>query len=181
MAFTDFFQSMSSNSRRESLAKPLLRGPNPYAEHIKNHPNHQIFVEKLRNLDGPMVKLVNEVDDDPSPPTSFEFINSFRFAPDVEQLDPAFVCGCDCPQSGCDDPKECECLDDYDMDPELRRFSYTKHGKVVRDNRFCLIECNSKCSCGPECSSRVVQNGRKIPLEIFKTKDKGWGGLYFKF
>ena len=38
-----------------------------------------------------------------------------------------------------------------------------------------MTECNKYCTCGPNCRNRVVQKGRKVVLEIFKTDDKGWG------
>ncbi|KAK8166756.1 hypothetical protein IWX90DRAFT_222423 [Phyllosticta citrichinensis] len=44
------------------------------------------------------------------------------------------------------------------------------------ERRTAIYECNLKCKCGPTCKTRVVQHGRKIPLEIFKTPDgRGWG------
>lgn len=41
--------------------------------------------------------------------------------------------------------------------------------------RHPIYECNLKCPCGPVCKSRLVQKGRKVPLTIFKTKNRGWG------
>ncbi|KAK7511662.1 hypothetical protein IWZ03DRAFT_65742 [Phyllosticta citriasiana] len=44
------------------------------------------------------------------------------------------------------------------------------------ERRHPIYECNTKCKCGPGCKTRVVQHGRKVPLEIFKTSDgRGWG------
>lgn len=37
-----------------------------------------------------------------------------------------------------------------------------------------IIECNKKCKC-KNCKNRVVQNGLQIKLELFKTREKGWG------
>jgi [histone H3]-lysine9 N-trimethyltransferase SUV39H len=47
--------------------------------------------------------------------------------------------------------------------------------QFYREQRHPIYECNVKCHCGPVCKSRVVQKGRKVPLTIFKTKDRGWG------
>lgn len=44
-----------------------------------------------------------------------------------------------------------------------------------REQRHCIYECNINCACGPICKSRVAQKGRKVPLTIFKTADRGWG------
>lgn len=47
--------------------------------------------------------------------------------------------------------------------------------KFYGDERHPIYECNMNCKCGPVCKSRVVQKGRKVPLTIFKTRDRGWG------
>jgi histone-lysine N-methyltransferase SUV39H len=31
------------------------------------------------------------------------------------------------------------------------------------------------CSCGSICPNRVAQKPRDVPLQIFKTKHRGWG------
>ncbi|CAH8565586.1 unnamed protein product [Heterobilharzia americana] len=38
-----------------------------------------------------------------------------------------------------------------------------------------VYECNSLCPCDSLCPFRVVQLGRKVPLCIFRTRDRGWG------
>ena len=43
------------------------------------------------------------------------------------------------------------------------------------DSRHTIYECNERCRCGPRCKNRNVQWGRGIPLQIFKTKERGWG------
>jgi len=42
-------------------------------------------------------------------------------------------------------------------------------------NRHVVYECNKSCFCGSSCPNKVVQNGRKVPLEIFKTENRGFG------
>lgn len=44
------------------------------------------------------------------------------------------------------------------------------------ESRDPIYECQSACSCSENCSNRVVERGRKIPLNIFRTDDnRGWG------
>jgi histone-lysine N-methyltransferase SUV39H len=44
------------------------------------------------------------------------------------------------------------------------------------NSRHPIYECNDNCRCGPNCRNRNVQFGRKVELEIFKTKSgRGWG------
>jgi histone-lysine N-methyltransferase SUV39H len=70
-----------------------------------------------------------------------------------------------------------------------KRFPYSKGtGLLVRsyiDSGYPIYECNKNCGCGGSdeytCKSRVVQNGRKVGFEIFKTRDRGWGKFYQTF
>ncbi|KAI5370234.1 Putative SET domain-containing protein [Septoria linicola] len=65
-----------------------------------------------------------------------------------------------------------------------KRFPYSKPKvggiqtmvSFYREERYPIFECNINCRCGPRCKSRLVQNGRKVPLVIFNTgADQGWG------
>ncbi|PWN19283.1 SET domain-containing protein, partial [Microstroma glucosiphilum] len=40
---------------------------------------------------------------------------------------------------------------------------------------MCIFECTKACGCSDDCPNRVVQKGRTVPLEVFKTKMCGWG------
>jgi histone-lysine N-methyltransferase SUV39H len=58
-------------------------------------------------------------------------------------------------------------------------FPFSKNtGLLVKSylgQRWPIYECNDNCACGPICKSRVVQKGRTVGLEIFRTKNRGWG------
>ncbi|KAK5123172.1 hypothetical protein LTR85_003370 [Meristemomyces frigidus] len=66
-----------------------------------------------------------------------------------------------------------------------KRFPYAKPNldervpstlrSFYREQRHPIYECNQNCNCGPVCKSRVVQKGRRVPLTIFKTPNRGWG------
>ncbi|KAK5137397.1 hypothetical protein LTR08_008975 [Meristemomyces frigidus] len=61
-----------------------------------------------------------------------------------------------------------------------KRFPYQKSDPSTlvffyREQRHPIYECNLNCNCGPLCKSRVVQKGRRVPLTIFKTPNRGWG------
>jgi len=43
------------------------------------------------------------------------------------------------------------------------------------NSRHAIYECNLRCECGADCKTRVVQKERQVPLEIFKTTNRGWG------
>ncbi|KAL7273341.1 hypothetical protein RUND412_003807 [Rhizina undulata] len=135
-----------------------------------DHPETLLFQQKLDKIKGPPLTLVNDVDDDPSPPLGFEFIDELRRRENVPERKIEFEWGCDCGIGGCT-PEACQCIQEM----HDNEFAYTVGGKVARDSAHFLIECNQYCRCGPGCRNRVVQKGRQLPLEIFKTEKKGWG------
>nr|POE47405.1 histone-lysine n-methyltransferase, h3 lysine-9 specific dim-5 [Quercus suber] len=58
--------------------------------------------------------------------------------------------------------------------PQDRQVAVTLR-KHYRETRNVIYECNDHCNCGPNCKSRLVQKGRRVPLTIFKTENRGWG------
>ncbi|CAL8279501.1 unnamed protein product [Merluccius merluccius] len=56
---------------------------------------------------------------------------------------------------------------------------YDKAGRLLPE--FCMeeppliFECNHACSCRRTCKNRVVQNGLRTRLQLFRTPKKGWG------
>uniref|UniRef100_A0A3Q1HDX2 Euchromatic histone-lysine N-methyltransferase 1b n=1 Tax=Anabas testudineus TaxID=64144 RepID=A0A3Q1HDX2_ANATE len=56
---------------------------------------------------------------------------------------------------------------------------YDKNGRLLPE--FCreepplVFECNHACSCWRTCKNRVVQNGLRTRLQLFRTSKKGWG------
>lgn len=58
-------------------------------------------------------------------------------------------------------------------------FAYNRNGKLKRElvqwPRTPIWECNSRCSCTEDCRNRVVQKGRTVGLDVFKSLNKGWG------
>ena len=43
--------------------------------------------------------------------------------------------------------------------------------KIVQEG-YLVYECNSMCSCNKTCPNRVLQNGIRVKLEVFKTDNK---------
>ena len=102
---------------------------------------------------------------------------------------------------GCEYSRVCDCLEYAPVDGARltqeqralyeagetigvpKRFPYAspfvKHAYCLVDfyltQREMIYECNAKCNCGEDCKTRVVQKGRQVPLEIFKTNKRGWG------
>jgi histone-lysine N-methyltransferase SUV39H len=45
----------------------------------------------------------------------------------------------------------------------------------LHDSKVPLYECHQGCACSNDCPNRVVERGRTIPLQIFRTEERGWG------
>uniref|UniRef100_A0A4W6G3Z0 Euchromatic histone-lysine N-methyltransferase 1a n=1 Tax=Lates calcarifer TaxID=8187 RepID=A0A4W6G3Z0_LATCA len=117
------------------------------------------------------VTCVNGVDSEPCP-------ENFKYIPD------------NCVTSALDIDKDithiqhCSCTDDCSssacMCGQLSlRCWYDNEGRLPLD--FCqreppvLFECNHACSCWRTCRNRVVQNGQRVRLQLFRTQKMGWG------
>ncbi|XP_034027154.1 histone-lysine N-methyltransferase EHMT1-like [Thalassophryne amazonica] len=80
--------------------------------------------------------------------------------------------------------QHCSCTDDCSSSTCIcgqlsQRCWYDNEGRLPLD--FCqreppvLFECNHACSCWRTCRNRVVQNGIKVRLQLFRTPAMGWG------
>jgi [histone H3]-lysine9 N-trimethyltransferase SUV39H len=130
---------------------------------------------------------VNTVDDE-GPPDDFKFIEQYDFTKGTNDTDPNALYGCECLHDndgdiGCEN-ESCECLADCgtDEDGQPLGFPYATNGDKegcllpkYLDHRHVVYECNKLCSCGDQCKNKVVQRGRTVKLEIFKTEARGWG------
>ncbi|MCJ1469168.1 hypothetical protein MMC07_007801 [Pseudocyphellaria aurata] len=165
-----------------ALTSPRIEIPiaNATAKELKRH-----FLRNLGNLTGPPVELINEIDDS-SPPVSFNFVNSSIIGEGVETVDEGFMSGCNCRDEngrncGCE-YRTCGCLQHSAKDERGNlHFPYSagKNQGFLRNfylnSRHHIYECNKNCNCRANCKNKVVQHGRQVRLEIFKTKDRGWG------
>ncbi|KAE9613009.1 putative histone-lysine N-methyltransferase transcription factor C2H2 family [Lupinus albus] len=91
--------------------------------------------------------------------------------------------GCACPYSTCC-PETCDHVylfgNDYDDakdifgKPMRGRFPYDENGRVILEEGYLVYECNKMCRCNKSCPNRILQNGVRVRLEVFKTEKKGW-------
>ncbi|TGJ78423.1 hypothetical protein E0Z10_g10341 [Xylaria hypoxylon] len=67
---------------------------------------------------------------------------------------------------------------------KLRKKPYAYHSNGARTghlrskmltSRNPIYECHESCICSPDCPNRVVERGRKVPLQVFRTENRGWG------
>ncbi|KAK0175942.1 hypothetical protein PV328_000131 [Microctonus aethiopoides] len=95
-------------------------------------------------------------------------------------LDPEFLCCCDC-EDDCQDKSKCQCW-------QLTMQGATFGGRVPNHAvgyvykrlpepvTTGIYECNSRCKCSVKtCLNRVVQHPLSLKLQVFKTAPRGWG------
>ena len=119
------------------------------------------------NTDPAPIMVENDVDLE-GPPENFEYINDYKPGPDIEiPNDP--IIGCEC--EDCSTSKSMCCPGQFGVE-----YAYYKHKRLRITPGRPIYECNKRCKCGPECSNRVVQQGRKHKVCIFRTRNgRGWG------
>ncbi|XP_059056752.1 histone-lysine N-methyltransferase SETDB1-B [Achroia grisella] len=93
-------------------------------------------------------------------------------------LDPEFLCGCDCTDD-CQDKSRCGC---WKMTLEGARtigldgpnvgYAYKRLPEPLPSG---IYECNSRCKCKQTCLNRVAQHPLQLKLQVFKTLNRGWG------
>ena len=141
------------------------------SERVNFERNIQLFRDKI-NKPWPNGKsgivVTNDVDIT-CPMMTFHYIRELKMPENVE-----FVpVSCECEDGICD--KKCSCATTENL-----KFPYNEDGTVNRPQNFPIYECNAGCSCACNtenpCPYRVVQRGRQVKFEIFKTANgRGWG------
>lgn len=127
----------------------------------------------------PPIRVCNDVDLD-TIDSSFNYIQH-NILSDAVPRPETDLFGCNC----CQEPKG-ETTQSVDGCTASSRCCARLAGELYaydRSNRrlrlpqgSAIYECNTRCSCDASCPNRLVQHGRKHPLELFKTNDgRGWG------
>lgn len=133
------------------------------------------------------VTVTNNVDN-ATFPEGFHFIQHSILRDGVVRADAGFKMGCECAQDGDCEYRGCYCIQDMEaksnkLGAPKKANAYLSKGpkagclrKEILDSRLVLYECHDSCVCSKDCSNRIVEQGRKVPLEIFRTADgRGWG------
>ena len=124
---------------------------------------------------------------------NFRFIDHSIVADDVPVAEESFRTGCDCADDEDCMYSTCQCLDEVelendgqegDLNTQTRRKLFAYHssgpkagllrGRILH-SREVIYECHEGCNCSLDCPNRVVERGRTVPLQIFRTEDRGWG------
>ncbi|KAF2300875.1 hypothetical protein GH714_017968 [Hevea brasiliensis] len=112
------------------------------------------------------VSLVNDVDEEKGP-AYFTYVATVKYIKPFKLMEPSY--GCNCRSACAPGDLNCSCNRKNGGD-----FPYTANGVLV-SRRPLVHECGPTCPCIPNCKNRVSQTGLKVRLEVFKTKDRGWG------
>lgn len=112
------------------------------------------------------VCLVNDVDDEKGP-AYFTYIPSLKYSKPFMKSNPSVGCQClgGCQPGG----TSCPCIQ--------KNGGYLPFNPlgVLMSYKTLVYECGSACSCPPNCRNRITQAGPKARVEVFKTKNRGWG------
>ncbi|CAA0837387.1 Histone-lysine N-methyltransferase- H3 lysine-9 specific SUVH3 [Striga hermonthica] len=112
------------------------------------------------------VALVNEVDGEKGP-TFFTYERELKYGKPFYSSNPSPACGC---KGGCQPGNtDCPCNQKNDgLAP------YSPLGGLLTEKTI-IYECGRTCPCPPNCRNRLSQSGIKARLEVFKTRNRGWG------
>jgi histone-lysine N-methyltransferase SUV39H len=116
----------------------------------------------------PPVRVINDIDDESTPPWEFHYTNHMWHGEGVPAPDMFNLPSCDC-HGGCDPKsKTCACLkrqqaitQEYTPD-----FAYDKRG-LLKHPDIPIFECNDLCLCGDECRNRVSWVHKKYCSKSF--------------
>lgn len=108
--------------------------------------------------------LFNDIDNDHDP-LYYEYLTRTVFPPFAFHHGSNGT-GCNC-VSGCAD--DCFCAMKNGGE-----FAYDRNGILLRGKPV-IFECGTFCQCPPSCKNRVSQKGVRNRLEVFRSRETGWG------
>lgn len=108
--------------------------------------------------------LVNDVDSEKGP-AYFTYSPSLKYAKPYGSSK-SLSCRC---SNGCQPATTCPCVE------KNNGYLPYSSGGILLSHNLIVHECGPSCLCPPSCRNRVSQTGLKLRLEVFKTKNKGWG------
>uniref|UniRef100_A0A914CZC6 Uncharacterized protein n=1 Tax=Acrobeloides nanus TaxID=290746 RepID=A0A914CZC6_9BILA len=175
----------SKNTTDEKL-KVTKAKPKPIVPKLKLKKGEKLLCEDYTNgSEDVPISVVNGVDQEDIPKIAYH-VSRYTEIPrlGLELIKSQEICSsCTC-TDGCLDPKKCKCqIKSEDRYYDLKQFNnmihikptYYKEGKLEEKIFSGIYECNKNCKCREDCKNRVTQNRINIPLQIFKTKEIGWG------
>ncbi|XP_051492412.1 histone-lysine N-methyltransferase EHMT1 isoform X7 [Apus apus] len=147
-----------------------IHGDSPL--HIAARENrYECVVDIARGYERIPIPCINSVDNEPCP-SNYKYVsqNCVTSPMDIDRnITHLQYCVCidDCSSSNC-------------MCGQLSmRCWYDKDGRLLPEFNMAepplIFECNHACSCWRTCRNRVVQNGLRTRLQLYRTQKMGWG------
>ncbi|KAJ8547143.1 hypothetical protein K7X08_010729 [Anisodus acutangulus] len=150
---------------QEEMGSAILRfAQNLRIRPLVARPTGYISLDISRKKENVPVFLFNDIDDYHDP-VYFDYLVKTVYPPYVYQ-NVGSGNGCDC-IDGCG--VSCFCA--------LRnggQFAYDYNGILLRGKPL-VLECGPHCQCPPTCQNRVSQKGLRNRLEVFRSRETGWG------
>ncbi|KAI6652387.1 hypothetical protein LOD99_7401 [Oopsacas minuta] len=151
----------------------ILSSKNEHFMHLK-----LTLFEHYINLSLPYGEApIKVVKDRVSEIPNFTYVRENIFGLNIERPIAPPPIGCNCEKKGTSIYSS-NCLNTDYCCPRLSGVTnaYNQYGTLKHTQRKPIFECNSACSCKENCSNRIVQHLRKVPLCLFTTVNgKGWG------
>lgn len=152
--------------RLSDLPTTLLDSVNSIPDHIRKSLVFRKMFEAViaentsqDEPDAPPITVINEIDDEPTPPWEFFYSNKLWYHEDVPPPDYDKLVGCDCVGECDPSSTTCACLRrQNNLWPEGVRagfgFSYDEDGRLKNWDET-IVECNDLCRCASKCRNRV--------------------------
>ncbi|KAJ4722818.1 Histone-lysine N-methyltransferase family member protein [Melia azedarach] len=140
-----------------------------FAESLRNkplavRPKGYLSLDISGKKENAPVLLFNDIDGDYDP-LYYEYLVKTVFPPFVFNQG-SNGAGCEC-VSGCTDNCFCAMKNGGE-------FAYDNNGYLLRGKPV-IFECGAFCQCPPNCRNRVSQRGLRNRLEVFRSRETGWG------
>ncbi|CAH9131673.1 unnamed protein product [Cuscuta epithymum] len=125
-----------------------------------------ILPDLASGAESQQVSLVNDVDNEKGP-AYFTYIPTLKNPKPYDMPSPSLSCHC---VGGCQPGhSNCSCIQ-----RNGGYLPYNALGVLLTFNSM-IHECCSSCPCPSNCRNRMSQAGLRVRLEVFKTKNRGWG------
>jgi len=171
--FDQVEKSKAPNEKKKVLLREQIMLKHVFAKQSEQQKRLKEWEKEINDISVDSAKLfVENKADLEGPPRQMNFISKSRPAEGIDiPDDPAL--SCECPGGSCDLKSEKTCCPKLN---DINHFPYTRFGKLRISVGVPIFECNKNCKCGPDCVNRVVQQGRKVKLCIYRTENGcGWG------